>query len=208
MKPDFVLYLLRHGETVGPKKVYKGHIDVPLSEQGQRQARSVAKFLKEFSKRYELEKQIIYSSPLVRAKTTAEILAEELSIPVKVRQDLKERSFGKWEGLSINEILSLYPEEFERWRLNPLKFSPPQGESTEDVSKRANKALQEIINTNKNCQIFIVAHGGINRVILCNILEIPLQNIFRIEQEFACVNIVEFYNSNPVVKLINGVFWK
>ncbi|MCX7724231.1 MAG: alpha-ribazole phosphatase [Thermodesulfovibrio sp.] len=207
MNPTTVIYLLRHGETEGPKKVYKGHLDVPLSKTGQKQAKKVAQHLKNYIKRYELKCELCYCSPLKRAVETSEILCQTLSLQIKPLEILKERNFGKWEGLSINDIVSLYPEEFERWRTDPLRFAPPQGESTMEVSERASKALKEIISAHKGSQVFIVAHGGINRVMLCNILGIPLQNIFRIEQEFACVNIIEFYDSHPVVKLINGVFW-
>ncbi len=207
MKPTNVIYLLRHGETDGPKKVYKGHIDVPLSKEGEKQVERVARFLKEFVKRYDLSCQVCYSSPLKRAVKTAEIIAKAIPMQIKPSEILKERSFGEWEGLSINDIMSLYPEEFERWRTNPVKFSPPNGESTLQVSERAAKALKEILSSHSGEQIFITAHGGINRVILCNILNIPLENIFRIEQEFACVNIIEFYGTQPLVKLINGVFW-
>lgn len=207
MIPSLVIYLLRHGETEGHKKVYKGHIDVPLSKEGERQVEKVARFLKKYSDKYNFKREIIYSSPLKRAITTAEILNKELSLRIKSTDDLKERSFGKWEGLSINEILSLYPEDFEKWRMNPAIFSPPEGESTIDVSKRSQKTIKEILKNHDKNQVFIVAHGGINRVILCNILGIPLENIFRIEQDFACVNIVEFYEDVPVVKLVNGVFW-
>lgn len=208
MTPSLVIYLIRHGETEGPKKVYKGHLDVLLSKEGQHQIEKTAYFLKEYAKKYNLKPEIIYSSPLKRAVSSAEILSRILSLDIKIEETLKERSFGKWEGLSINEIVSLYPDDFERWRTNPVKFSPPEGESTVDVSKRASEALKKIIKNHKNSQIFITAHGGINRVILCNILGMPLENIFRIEQEFACVNIVELYDSYPVVKLINGVFWR
>lgn len=208
MNPSLVIYLLRHGETEGAKKVYKGHIDVPLSRDGEAQIEKVASFLKKYVKKYNLKPEIIYSSPLKRAFVSAEILGKTLSLKVKSEEILKERSFGKWEGLSINEIVSLYPDDFERWRLNPARFSPPEGESTLEVSKRASEALRRIIKAHKDSQIFITAHGGINRVILCNILGMPLENIFRIEQDFACVNIIEFYENQPVVKLINGVFWR
>lgn len=208
MNPTLIIYLLRHGETEGPKKVYKGHMEVPLSKEGEQQIERVSKFLKEYTKRYELACEIIYSSPLKRAVSTAKILSNRFSLNIKTEGLLKERSFGSWEGLSINEIVSLYPEEFERWRADPLKFSPPKGESTYEVSLRAQKALEKILKSHKGNQVFIIAHGGINRVILCNILGIPLENIFRIEQEFACVNIIEFYENQPVVKLINGVFWR
>lgn len=207
MKPSLVLYLLRHGETEGPKKIYKGLLDVPLNSNGEKQVEKVAKILKEYLKKYDLNSEVIYASPLKRAMTTAEIIAKELSLKVKPKENLRERSFGKWEGLSINDIVSLYPEEFERWRTDPARFSPPQGESTAEVSKRADEAIKEILKNHKNSQVIVTAHGGINRVILCNILGIPLENIFRIEQEFACLNIVEFYEHYPVVKLINGIFW-
>lgn len=208
MTPTLVLYLLRHGETEGPKKVYKGHIDIPLSKEGEKQVERVVNFLRKYIKRYEINTEFCYSSPLKRAIKTGEIISKELSLKLKPLQTLKERNFGKWEGLSINDIISLYPEDFERWRTDPLRFSPPEGESTLQVSERASKALNEIISAHRNSQVFIIAHGGINRVILCKILGLPLENIFRIEQEFACVNIIEFYDNHPVVKLINGVFWR
>ncbi|MBC7189813.1 histidine phosphatase family protein, partial [Candidatus Aerophobetes bacterium] len=66
MNPTLVIYLLRHGETEGPKKVYKGHIDVPLSKIGEKQVEKVAQFLKNYIKKYELQPKIIYSSPLKR----------------------------------------------------------------------------------------------------------------------------------------------
>lgn len=207
MNPTLVIYLLRHGETEGLTRVYKGHIDVPLSREGERQMERVTKFLKEYTKRYELPCEVIYSSPLKRALYSAKILSKELSLKIKTESLFKERSFGRWEGLSINDIVSLYPEEFERWKSDPLRFSPPEGESTIDVNKRAEEAIKKILQ-NHNGQVFITAHGGINRVILCNLLGIPLENIFRIEQEFGCINIIEFYGNQPVVKLLNGVFWK
>lgn len=206
--PDLVLYLLRHGQTEGKIKIYKGLLDVPLSKEGESQAKKVSKFLLPYMKRYDLKPEVIYSSPLKRALSTAEIIGKELSLKIKKADELKERSFGKWEGLSINEIISIYPEEFEKWRSNPLRFSPPDGESTLQLRRRAKKIIKQIINNHRGSQIFVVGHGSINRVILCDLLGLPLKNIFRIEQDFACINIVEFYNSSAVIKLINGIFWR
>lgn len=208
MKPSVVIYLIRHGETEGPKKVYKGHIDIPLSRKGIEQVEKVSEALKEIREKYELDKYIILSSPLKRALKTAQILSKNLEIEVKSMNILKERSFGKWEGMSIDEIISSYPEDFEKWRENPAYFSPPEGESTIEVSIRAKKAIEEILKKYKGFQVFLTAHGGINRVILCNILNIPLENIFRIEQDFACLNIIEFYDPYPLIRLLNGVFWR
>lgn len=208
MKPTMRLYLLRHGETEGPKKVYKGHIDVPLSKEGIKQVERVAEILRLFVGKSTLNNRIILSSPLERAVKTAEILGRALSIEYKTMEILKERGFGKWEGMALDQIVSLYPEEFERWRQNPARFSPPEGESTIDVSKRAKRAIEQILKEYRGYEVFITAHGGINRVILCNLLNIPLENIFKIEQDFACVNIIDFYDNYPVLKLLNGVFWR
>ena len=65
------------------------------------------------------------------------------------------------------------------------------------------KALDLILEKNRGEEVAIVAHGGINRVILCELLGIPLENIFRIEQDFAAMNLIEFYDRYPIAKLIN-----
>lgn len=207
------LYLIRHGATESDGiKRYKGSIDVPLSENGIRQMKAVASYLKNL-----LEEDLpcsIYSSPLSRALRSAEIIGERFGIKPVVVEEFKERNFGIWEGMAFDEIVKLYPREFEAWKADPLKHSPPQGESTLQVRERVMRGLKRIeeLNTrhpseNPEHSIIIVAHGGVNRVILCELLNIPLQNIFRIEQDFGCINVIVFYDDPPalypVVKLLN-----
>jgi alpha-ribazole phosphatase/probable phosphoglycerate mutase len=78
------------------------------------------------------------------------------------------------------------------------------GESTIMVKERVIPELDGIVKKHGDEEVAIVAHGGINRIVLCHILGIPLENIFRIEQDYAAVNIIEFWDRYPVVKLING----
>lgn len=211
------LYLIRHGATEGSEvRRYKGSIDVPLSEKGIEQMKQTASFLANVSL------SAVYCSPLSRAFKSAEIIAKPHNLKPIVIPDLRERSFGIWEGMSFDEIKNKYPEEFEAWAGNPLKYSPVKGESTLEVRDRVISALNNIMN-NHNSQgtihdlrtrqnkvvesqsinIAVVAHGGVNRIILCHIMGIPLENIFRIEQDFAAVNIIEFYEKYPVVKALN-----
>ncbi|MEW6738461.1 MAG: alpha-ribazole phosphatase [Nitrospirota bacterium] len=204
------LYLVRHGETEGSEvKRYKGSIDVPLSEKGIRQMEQVAKYLNRSYKSYKTYNGLkaVYCSPLNRALKSAEIVAEPHGLkPIEI-PDLRERSFGIWEGMSFNEIKDKYPEEFEAWAGNPLKYSPMGGESTLEVRDRVIIALNKILNDHNSqgaINIAIVAHGGVNRIILCHIMGIPLENIFRIEQDNAAVNIIEFWEKYPIVKLLNG----
>lgn len=200
------LYLVRHGATEGSEeKRYKGSIDVPISEKGKEQIKRTAKFIRaEVQNSRASSLTAVYCSPLSRALKSAEIIAEHFGLKPTVIPDLRERNFGIWEGMSFNEIKDKYPEEFEAWAGNPLKYSPMGGESTLEVRERVINALEDIISRHKREGIAIVAHGGVNRVILCHLLGIPLENLFRIEQDYGGVNIIEFNDRYPVVKLLNG----
>lgn len=193
------LLLIRHGHTVGGDELrYKGHIDVQLSDRGGEQLRALAERLND-------KVESVYTSDLQRARRSAEIVAGRFGVePVAVRE-LRERSFGKWEGMSFNEVSDEYPDEFDRWKADPLKFSPPEGESTLDVNDRAVKVLTGLLQKHRGERFAIVSHGGINRVMLCYFMGLPLNNIFRIEQDYGCLNIIDIYNDGvSVIKLLNG----
>lgn len=224
-------YLIRHGETQGAEVLrYKGSIDVPLSENGIKQMGRVAEYLNRntglstlaFPSRGEAKVEgeshfnklnAVYCSDLSRAIKSAEIIAGPHSLRPIITPSLRERNFGIWEGMSFDEIRERYPEEFGAWAGNPLEFSPMGGESTLEVQERVVIALDDILSNHSpergegkggGESIAVVSHGGVNRIILCRILGIPLENIFRIEQDYAAFNIIEFRDKYPVVKLING----
>ena len=223
------LYLVRHGETEGsgPKR-YHGSIDIPLSENGILQIKSSSFFIREHLKSSSARQEAsylkdvhgqvatppeafkgetlasVYCSDLRRSARSAEVLAEPFGLKPVVVRDLRERSFGIWEGMTFTEIRERYPVEFESWAGNPVQYSPPEGESTVEVKVRVLFAFERIIEHHKGEYIAIVAHGGVNRVILCHLLGVPLENIFRIEQDHGAVNIIEFWEKYPVVKLVNG----
>ncbi len=244
------LYLIRHGETEGGQlNRYKGHIDVPLSENGIRQMERLSKYIvQNRSKSFkmvqsssnlnnveplnnieQLKLTAVYCSDLSRALKSAEIIAKPHKLRPIVMPELRERNFGIWEGMTFNEIKEKYPQEFNAWVSNPLKFSPMQGESTIEVRDRVLNALNKILNHSNIVQsssrvvqhssklnnieqssttlnnIVVVSHGGVNRIVLCHLLGIPFENIFRIEQDFGALNIVEFHDNYPVVKLINYI---
>ncbi len=195
------LYIIRHGRTEGSEECrYKGHIDVPLSGEGLREVKALAEALKEAG----LRPAHIYASDLKRAVQTAEALAGALGCGLTLEPALRERSFGLWEGMTFEEISRHWPEAFENWKADPLRFHPPEGESTLQVRDRVMKATEEILTRHKGEEVIIVAHGGVNRVLLCEFLGLDLRNIFRIEQDFACLNIVEIYQDGiPVVRRLN-----
>lgn len=196
------LYLIRHGATEGSDvKRYKGSLDVPLSEEGARQMERTAKLLGTLT---DGPPGAVYSSTLIRAVKSAEAIARGHGLKPIAVEGLRERSFGLWEGLSFDEIRAKYPAEFKAWAGDPLRFSPVGGESTLEVRDRVMKALDDVLDRHDGGDIAVVGHGGVNRVILCHYLGVPLENIFRIEQDFACLNIIHFYDGYPVVRLVNG----
>lgn len=203
------IYLIRHGETEDADSGrYKGHLDVPLSENGIKQIKKLARNISgEAGKRGSAELDhtglsAIYCSDLIRAVKSADIIAEQFDLKPMIFAGLKERNFGEWEGMKFNEIEEKWPDAFKAWASNPLKFSPVGGESTLEVKDRIMPSFNEITNQHKGQNIAIVSHGGVIRIILCELLGIPLENIFRIEQDFAALNIIELWDY-PVVKLIN-----
>lgn len=194
------IYLIRHGETEdADARRYKGHIDVALSERGIEQIKRVADYLSQNT-----GLASVYTSGLSRALKSAEIIAGAFGLTTVINDGLKERSFGEWEGMTFDEIKEKWPDAFKAWAANPLEFSPMGGESTVALKARALKAFIEIVAANNGKNIAIVAHGGINRILLCELLGIPLENIFRIEQDFAALNVIELWDY-PVVKHINYV---
>jgi alpha-ribazole phosphatase/probable phosphoglycerate mutase len=209
------IYLIRHGETVDTEpRRYKGSIDVPLSDIGIRQMRELADYIVQDSSMLlnqveqslnnvePLSLKAVYCSGLKRAVQSAEVIARPFGLKPIIVPELRERNFGEWEGKTFDEIEKKYPEKFRAWMEDPLRFSPPGGESTVEVRDRAMKAMERIVNQSY-VNIAIVAHGGINRIILCELLGIPLENIFRIEQDFGALNIIELHDGYPVVKLLN-----
>lgn len=207
------IYLIRHGETEGAEaKRYKGHIDVPLSENGIGQMERAAQYLvQDSSSRSNSLNSLtglnglyaVYCSDLSRAIKSAEIIAGPHGLKPIILPELRERNFGIWEGMSFDEIKEKWPDAFNSWASNPLKFSPMNGESTIEVRERAVRAVEKILNRDTDERIAIVSHGGINRVMLCHWLGMPLENIFRVEQDYGCINIVEMRDKHPLVKVMN-----
>lgn len=203
------IFLIRHGETVDANsRRYKGHIDIALSDNGVEQVKRLADYMTQNSsilfQGCSNGLDAVYCSDLSRAIKSAEVVSEPFGLKPMINIGLKERNFGVWEGMSFGEIKEQWPDAFDSWAANPVKFSPLEGESTLEVKERAMKTFNEIVSKHVGDNIALVAHGGINRVILCELLGIPLENIFRIEQDFAALNVIELWDY-PVVKHINFV---
>ncbi|MFB3896499.1 MAG: histidine phosphatase family protein [bacterium] len=149
------LILVRHGETDwNIQQRYQGHTDINLNETGINQAKRLARELKS-------EKiDAIYSSDLTRAVQTAAIINDGRNLPIHQLWELRECSFGIWEGKTFKEMEQHFPEEVARIKGDPVKQIRTGGESRDQLSTRIGQAIQQIIDTHQNQSVLIVAHGG------------------------------------------------
>ena len=156
------LYLVRHGETDwNLVRRIQGNADIPLNEKGRAVARATAEAMKE------MPIDVIFSSPLIRARETAEILAAGRGMEVQVDSRLREIAFGEFEGITWKEIDTL-PEYKSIWRFfeDPVNYVPERGaESFESICGRASAFIEEeVLSREKTCNtMMIVAHGAFNR---------------------------------------------
>jgi probable phosphoglycerate mutase len=149
------LYLIRHGR----QNSTLCNVDVELSAEGHYQA----DLLRERIKNYPID--ALYSSNLIRARQTAEIINRSLQLPLVIREELKEISFGYLEGMTEQDIEEQY-HDFKEEQLKLLEDIPyPGGENGTSVYERAMPVIQEILQSGKR-DIAIVTHGGVIRVLL------------------------------------------
>lgn len=194
------VYLMRHGEVAnGGEKRYNGHIDIDITPNGVKQMHRLAERL------VGMQVSAVYSSDLIRSVKGAEIISSRLGISFTPMRELRERSVGLWEGLTAEEIKSRYPEEYAAWRADLLNYRPPGGECLLDVHSRIIPVFHRILSSHPGEKIAMLLHGGVNRIILSDALGLPLMNLFRIDQAFGCLNIIEYFeDAGAVVRLVNG----
>lgn len=150
------LVLIRHGETAWNRATrIQGHTDIPLSALGLAQAGRLAEALADEAF------AAIYSSDLSRARQTAEVLAVARDVPIRVDPALRERAFGRFEGLSWQEIEQGYPEDAARWRRRDPDFPVGGGESLNVFSARCLAAASCAAAAHPGQSIALVAHGGV-----------------------------------------------
>ncbi len=194
------LYLIRHGQVANHHELrYNGHFDVDITGLGVLQMQRLAEVLSK------APLKAVYSSDLTRAAKGAEIISEGLGLGYTKVRAFRELHLGRWEGLTRDEAVARFPED-AGFSLRALGTGKVEGgESLNDLRERVMPALQEIIGLHRNETACIVAHGGVNRVILSDAMGLPIENFFRMEQDYGCLNVIDYFHDGAaVVKLLNG----
>ena len=167
------IYLVRHGETDWNQAgLLQGQTDIALNVQGLEQAHEAAERLKE------VPFEIAFCSPLIRAKRTAETIIGDRKITLTADERLRELNFGPWEGVDIQTIKDAASQPFT----NPGSYIPPEGaESFAQLYKRSGEFVDQVLLPLEGTYetVLVVAHGGVNRSILNPVLNIPVDDFWR-----------------------------
>ena len=180
---DTSILLVRHGETAwNRQRIFRGVKDVPLNETGRRQARLLAPLLREF------QPEVAYTSPLSRARQTAELALTAAETAAIEEPALLDFDYGQWGGLEESVVATRWPELLAEWNRNPADVRPPGGDTLEEVSRRAFAGMEAIAARHAGSKVALFAHRVVNKLLLLAALGMELERFPFIMQENACVN--------------------
>ena len=176
MSKSLRVTLLRHGHTTsGP--VYRGRVDVPLSDKGWQQMHAAVEGL---------QPDLIVTSPLQRCAE----FADRLGVEVKRDERLLEMDFGTWDGRNRDEVWQEQEEAVKAFWSEPMTVSPPGGENLTQVQQRAAAAMQEHIAhalENELQHLMMISHGGVIRCLLGHVLKMSGKGLFHLYVPYAGV---------------------
>lgn len=166
MKTRF--YLIRHGETEwNSRGIYQGLTDIPLSEEGEKQALCLGKRFENTS----IKLDAVYSSPLQRAIKTAESIANAKGLSVVPEQHFKEINFGEWEGHNVKQLTEKYGKSYTDFYERPFSHTFPGEGSFTLVKERSVEGFYQLLEKHKGQSVAIVSHGGVLRVLIMALMD-------------------------------------
>ncbi len=194
------ILLMRHGETeASARGRCYGKLDIPLSDEGKRQVERATTLIRP------LQPDLIISSPRIRASDSAAIVADACRVTVHTDDDFAELDFGDCEGKRYEDVEREDPEFYASWMANPTEVTFPNGESYQAMETRVVSAYQRLVDRTEPTKLLLVAHGGVNRIVLSHILDISPKHIFRLEQTYAGLSCIDYFGNTPLLRVMNAV---
>ena len=193
------IYIARHGETTwNAEGRAQGRSDPDLSPKGYGQSLTLLEHLKD------RPISAIYTSTLRRSILTARPIAEYLGLPICKQPELDEIALGIMEGVRFEHIDGRLMAEWERFRENRLTYHIPGAENYTDVSNRVRPFKERILRDHEGQEILIVAHRGVNRMLVGLLLDVTLEGALNIEQTNECLYLIQRNGKPRVSHYLNG----
>jgi alpha-ribazole phosphatase len=192
------LLAVRHGATEWSQaRRFAGSRDIPLTAYGRLQAEAVAQALAGMSA------TAIYTSPLERARTSAEVIAKPHRVEPIIEPDFREMAFGAWEGLTRDELASRFQSEARVWASTPHALTPPQGEPLTAVDSRVRAALAALIEQHRGETVILVSHAIVTRLIVLAALGLGPDRLWSVDASPAGITEIEYQESWATVHRMN-----
>lgn len=194
------LTLLRHGETDWNRTGrYQGCIDIPLSARGRAQAASAARALSGSSLR------AVYTSPLARARETADAIARPHGLVVRTAETLNEICHGAWEGLTVEDVRARFPDLYRRWQETPEAVTMPDGESLAQVEERVRGELRRLQSLHAGETICLVSHDVPVRLLVLGALGLPPERLWSVGLAATGLTEIEYDREWATLRRMNSV---
>jgi broad specificity phosphatase PhoE len=191
--------LVRHGQTTWNREErFRGQSDIPLNETGLAQAAMTARRIATG-----WSPAAVYCSPLLRARQTAQAIADPLALPVQPQADLNDIHFGLLQGLTVAEATERWPAVVHTWFNAPHLAQLPGGERLEEVSARAMAAVNELAARHPTDTIVLVGHLVLNKVMLLGVMGLGLDRFWRLAQETCAINVFDAEDGDFTVVGLN-----
>jgi broad specificity phosphatase PhoE len=179
--------ILRHGKTEGGE-IFRGYTDVALSIEGREQMHNALQNLSGW--------QHIVSSPMQRCLSFSEEFASKYALTQSAVKDLREISFGDWDGKTFTEVWGNNATLFNNFWRDPINNTPPNAEAMNDFCHRVKQAFWQTVEQQQGRHILMVVHGGVVRALLSEVLQSAMVSLMRYEVPYACVTRVKIYHDN------------
>lgn len=194
-----LILLTRHGHVDGIKpERFRGRADLALTELGQNQAQSLAQRVAS-----NWSPKAVYCSPLQRCVATGAAIAHACSIGLQPLDDLNDLDYGRWQSKTHAEVRADAPALLSTWFAAPQLVRFPEGEALQDVAARTAEVLRYVLTRHEADTVVLVGHDSVNRVLLTQILDMPLSSYWRFAQHPCCVNAIEMTNSSVQLQELN-----
>lgn len=201
--PATRLLLIRHAEVeVRYQRLFGGRIDMNLSPRGQRMARTLAKYLRSKSI------DAVYASPMKRVQQTLAPNVRNGFPAQKILADLREIDFGDWTGLGWQAVSDRFGFEVHHWLDQIEHHGVPNGESGQVFRARVEPCVRQIVSSHPGQNVAVFCHGGVIRMILSILVDLPLPKTNSFEIEYASITQVALHPHMAEIELLNFTPWR
>jgi len=192
------IYLVRHGTTEWNKEeIFRGRVDCKLNETGLEEARALEEYFRD------VVIDSIYSSPLSRARKTAQAVAVSKGLLVIPDAAFIDMDYGEWQGLPLKVVEEKYPDLSRLWRERPQDVTFPGGENLPRVRARAWEGNGRVVQENPGKTVLVVSHRVITKVLICAALGLDDSHFWQVKQDTTAVNCFEYTGKTFITTLIN-----